>query len=60
MNMPIGEWAEKPSFAEDIVDNSATLRTQNKERMCSQWAESIALPLHWRKRTLTIIFRTAS
>jgi hypothetical protein len=60
MNLPIGEWADKPGFAEDIVDNSPALRTQNKERMCSQWAESIALPLHWRKNTLCIIFRTAS
>lgn len=56
----IGVYAEKPSVAADIVDESPALRAQNKGRTTSQWAESIAMPKHWRKRILGVRFRTAS
>lgn len=58
-NRPIGIWADKPSMAEEIIDDSANLRSQNKGRMCSVWAESVALPRHWRKYTAAFRFRTA-
>lgn len=56
-DMPIGIWAEKPSFAEEIIDDSSTLRSQNKGRMCENWAESVACPRHWRKRSAAFRFR---
>lgn len=59
-DQPIGIYAEKPSIASDIVDETPALVSQNKGRTCSNWAESFALPLHWRKRTVAIRFRTAS
>lgn len=59
-DMPVGIWAEKPSFAEQIVDDSAQLRSLNKGRMTEVWAESVAMPRHWRKRTAAFRFRTAS
>jgi len=59
-DQPIGIYADKPSVANEIVDESPTLTSQNKGRTCSTWAESIAMPRHWRKRTLGVRFRTAS
>jgi len=59
-DQPIGIYAEKSSVAADIVDETPILRSQNKGRTTSQWAESVAMPKHWRKRTMAIRFRTAS
>lgn len=60
MDQPVGIFADKPSVAREILDESPALQTQNKGRVCEMWAESALLPLHWRKRTLAVQFRTAS
>lgn len=57
---PIGVAYAKPSFDQVIMDDSKVLLSQNKGRTCETWAEAFALPLHWRKRTLAIRYRTAS
>jgi hypothetical protein len=58
--LPIGIAYNKPSFDQVIQDDSKVLLSQNKGRTCETWAEAFALPLHWRKRTLAVRYRTAS
>lgn len=57
---PIGVYATKPNMEDEIPDESAVLRSQNKGRICQNWAESIAMPLMDRKHTLAVVYRTAS
>jgi hypothetical protein len=59
-DQPIGVFATKPNLEDEIIDETPTLRSQNKGRICQNWAESVGLPLHWRKRTAAIRYRTAS
>lgn len=58
MNQPVGLFFDKPSLAKALVDESATLAAQNKGRTCEIWCEGFAMPLHWRKRTFGVRYKT--
>jgi hypothetical protein len=60
MSQPIGIMYDKPAAAQTIQDDSKTLLSQNLGRVCETWAESFAMPRHWRKRMLGVRYRTAS
>lgn len=57
-NLPIGIDHSKPNFENVLVDESPELTRQNKGRTCETWVECFAMPLHWRKRTVGIRYRT--
>lgn len=57
-NLPVGIAFDKPSLAKTIMDETPALVVQNKGRVCEIWCEAFALPLHWRKRTFGVCYKT--
>ena len=58
MDQPIGVFFDKPSLAKALVDETPALVAQNKGRTCEIWCEGYAMPLHWRKRTFGVRYKT--
>jgi len=59
-NLPVGIAFDKPSLAKTIMDETPALVVQNKGRVCEIWCKAFALPLHWRKRTFGVCYKTAA
>jgi hypothetical protein len=58
MDRPVGIYFDKPSLAEVIVDETPSLRQQNKGRSCEIFCEGFGMPRHWRKYTLGVRYKT--
>ena len=58
MDQPVGIFYDKPSLAKSLIDETPSLIALNKGRTCEIWCEGYAMPLHWRKRTFGVRYRT--
>lgn len=57
-SQPVGIVYDKPNLAAVVVDETPALRLANKGRTAEVWAESFAMPRHWRKRMFGVRYKT--